>query len=191
MIRRISRCICFILLLSCMWTTVYAADDKEQFTPYSIVSIFDYGDSGQEVMDYVTAVEGLECEAVTDEIWGKTISCSAEDLHNERDYYTFYFADDETLYMMKVDIVYTGGDLSLKDLYNDVGSNFEGVEMADYSEGAFFEYIQSGSVAARCGIVDETLYICMNAIEETEDNYPIITIHYAGSDFVKGFDSED
>ena len=40
MIRRISRCICFILLLSCMWTTVYAADDKEQFTPYSIVSIF-------------------------------------------------------------------------------------------------------------------------------------------------------
>ncbi len=189
--KRISLFICIILLLSGMLTVVNAADEEVMFTPYSIVEIFDYGDAGQEVMDYVTAVDGLKCEAVTDEIWGKTIACSAEDLQNERDYYTFYFADDESLYMMKVDIVYTGGDLSVEDLYNDVGSNFEGVDMVDYSEGAFFEYVKSGSVAAGCGIVDETLYICLNGVEETDENYPIITIHYAGSDFVKGFDSED
>ena len=189
--KRISICVCLILLLSCIWTVGYAKDDQVQFNPYSVVDIVDYGDSGQEVMDYVTAVDGLECKAVTDEIWGKTISCSAEDLKNERDYYTFYFADDELLDMIQVDIVYTGGDMSIEDLYDNVGSNFEGVEMADYSEGAFFEYIKSGSVAAGCGIVDETLYVCMNGVEETDESYPIITIHYAGSDFVERFDKEN
>ena len=179
--------ILFSLLFTC--TTVDAADNSSLLDPYTVIDIFDFGDTGTEVMDYVTAVDGLVCEAVTDEIFDKTIACSAEDLGNEKDYYTFYFTDDETLYMIRIDLVYVGGDLTIEQIYDSVGNNFNEVEMVPYLKGNFFDYIAGSSVAAACGIMNDWLYVCLNGVEETDESYPTVMIHYVHPDYVEGYDS--
>lgn len=174
--------------LICTCTTVSAADTTDLLNPYTVIDIFDFGDAGVEVMDYLTAVDGLACEAVTDEIFDKTIACSAEDLGNEKDYYTFYFTDDEALYMIRIDLVYIGGDLTIEQIYDSVGSNFNEIEMVPYSEGNFFDYIAEDSIAAACGIVNDWLYVCLNGVEETDESYPIVRIHYVQPEFVEAYD---
>ena len=175
------------ILLFCHFNYVFAQNSDKQLSAYTVMGIFNFGDSENKMNEKLADQEGFDCKSQTDDTFGKTIFCTNE-YDSEKDFYTFYLDGDQRFYMARIDLVYTGGDLPIDEIYRSVASNFDAIEMDPYVEGAFYDYMSKGSVSAECGIVNQNLYICMNSVAETDENYPFVSVHYVLPAFVEAYD---
>jgi hypothetical protein len=158
--------------------------------PYNVVGeVFEFGDSGETIMNDMSSRKGLTCEPVNDEEYGKLIICSVDLSEEETDDYTFYFSDEELLYMVKVDLYYLGDAYTLNELFESVAGNFSDVEMIDHNEGNFYDHISEGTEIAACGEVPDRDYVaCLTATAETDEIFPFVSVYYVFPDSVKAVD---
>lgn len=167
---------------------VSAQNLTKELSAYTVMGIFTFGDSKSKMEKNLADQEGFECKNQADDSFGNTIFC-ANEYDREKDFYTFYLDNNQRFYMARIDLVYTGGDLSIDEIYDSVTSNFGKIAMDSYAQGAFFDYVSKGSVSAECGIVNQNLYVCMNGVSETAEEYPFVSVHYALPEFVEAYDS--
>jgi hypothetical protein len=179
-----------LFVLALLISSVVAVNAAD-FTPITVADLFDWGATGEEVFAYVNAVEGLTCEPSEDEDFGKTINCTTEGLEDETDLYTFFFTDDEALYMVEADVNYLGDSLTLEDLFNSMAESFSEVEMEPYTEGKYFDMITEGSEIFACGHVPDAAYVCLTATAETADTYPYASVIYTNPENVSAFDQAE
>ena len=176
------------ILLFGHFNTVYAQKSDKQLSAYTVMGIFNFGDSENKMKKSLADQEGFDCKNQADDSFGNTIICTNE-YDNEKDFYTFYLDGDQRFYMARIDLVYTGGDLPIDEIYHSVASNFDEIEMDPYTKGAFYDYLSKGSVSADCGIVNQKLYICLNGVAETDKEYPFVSVHYVLPAFVEAYDN--
>jgi hypothetical protein len=95
------------ILLFCHFNYVFAQNSDKQLSAYTVMGIFNFGDSENKMNEKLTDQEGFDCKSQTDDTFGKTIFCTNE-YDSEKDFYTFYLDGDQRFYMARIDLVYSG-----------------------------------------------------------------------------------
>ncbi len=182
----------FILILVVLCSSISVnAQEPVEFTVLTVAQIFNWGASEEKVYDFVSNIEGLSCERSEDDVFGKIISCETEGLKDEITLYTFFFTDDDTLFMIEGSVNYLGNEITTEQIYEHLAANFSEIEMEPYNTGTFYDALAADASIAGCGLIPDASYVCILGFEETDDTYPYVSVFYAHPEFVQGLDSAE